>query len=319
MKVVWMFSGQGSQFYGMGRELYEQEPVFREVMDRGEAIVRPLLRRSLLDTLYGARENRFEPFTEITLTHPAIFLVEVALAQLLLSRGAKPDELLGYSLGEYAAMTVAGVWGFDAAVRAVVKQSLLLRYGGVRGRMAAVLEAPEAFDDPLFAGCERAGVHFPKSFVIAAPGETIPERVVPALRQRGVGVMELPVTYPFHTHWMDRLKTPSRAVSSELEWQPPRWPILSASAGGPVAQPSPDHLWDATRLPIDFTRIVNWLETRGPWAAVDLGPSGGMATAVKYNLPPGSPTRFQAVITPYGHERRNLEAVLAGFHPGRKC
>ncbi len=314
MKVVWMFAGQGSQYYAMGRELYEQEPVFREVFDQGDRVVQSLLGISLAKTLYVERGNRFEAFTCITETHPAIFLVEYALAQLLFARGSRPDELLGYSLGEYAAMAVSGMLDFEEALVAVIKQALLLEYTAKRGGMATVLEAPSLMDrsPELFPDCELAGIHFPKSFVVAARGDAITKSVLPGLKERGINAIGLPVDYPFHSSWMDSLLTPSQAILDSLSVRPARIPLLSASSGERVAHFVPGHLWEATRRPIDFPKMVGHLEACGPWYALDLGPSGGMATAVKYNLAPGSPSRFHAIMTPYGNERRRLEQIVQG-------
>jgi len=119
--VIWMFSGQGSQYYQMGGELFEHEPVFRQSFERGSAIVKDLVNESLVDIVYRPRPNRYESFHRTLLTTPAILVVEYAMAQLIVSKGAKPDRLLGYSIGEFASFVLAGVLEFEETLTAVVK------------------------------------------------------------------------------------------------------------------------------------------------------------------------------------------------------
>jgi len=310
-KTIWMFSGQGSQYYGMGRDLYEHEPVFRDAMKEGDAVVAPLINRSLLEILYAPRANRFEPFLPIMQTHPAIMLVEVALARLLTHRGMRPDFLLGYSLGEYTALVVSGALTLEEALTTLVRQAALLEYAAPRGAMAAILEDPEITRrwPELFAECEVAGVHFNRNFVVSAPEGVIAERLLPGLRERGISAMELPVLFPFHSRWMDAIATPANAILSALTPKPPAIPILSAATGTLWDGRNPGHLWEATRCRIDFGAVVTALEARESWRYIDLGPSGSMATAVKYNLREGSASEPLTIMTPYGNERKHLARI----------
>ena len=312
-KTIWMFSGQGSQYYGMGRDLYENEPTFRETLREGDAVVAPLINTSLVEALYAPRVNRFEPFLPILQTHPAIVLVEVALARLLLERGQRPDFLLGYSLGEYTALIVSGALTLEQGLVALVRQAALLEYAAPRGGMAAILEDPEITRrwPELFAGCEVAGVHFNRNFVVSAPGDEIAQRLLPGLRERGVSAMELPVSFPFHSRWMDAIATPANAILSSLSLGSPSLPMISAATGAPWDGRNLGHLWKATRSRIHFSTVVASLEEQGSWRYVDLGPAGSMATAVKYNLRESSASQPLTVMTPYGNERKHLARVMA--------
>src|SRR5688572_13498104 len=94
---IWMFSGQGSQYYQMGLDLYENEPVFRDTMDRCSDRVSPAIGTSLSKLIFQARANRFEPFDRTLHTHVALFSIQFSLAQSLLHRGLRPSRILGYS------------------------------------------------------------------------------------------------------------------------------------------------------------------------------------------------------------------------------
>lgn len=308
--VTWLFSGQGSQFYQMARELYDGDPVFRREMDRGDAIVRPLLNVSLVEEIYRARADRFEPFRRVAFTHPALLMVEHALAQTLFARGQRPDRVAGHSLGEIAAFVVAGAIDFEAAMTAVTKQGLVLEYIAPRGAMMAVLAPSELFtlEPALFVGCELAGVVFGRSFVIGGPVPEV-QAARSKLKARQVDTYDLPVEHPFHTSAMLTVKTPVMAALEPVNFGPPQIPVFSVAAAGVVARPSVEHLWFATNSRTDFPAAVRALEAAGPSIYVDLGPGGGLSTTIKYTLPAGAASELIPLVTMFGHENRNLERL----------
>jgi acyl transferase domain-containing protein len=308
-KVVWMFSGQGSQLYHMGRQLYEQEPVFRSALEKGDAIVSDLINESVLKVIYAPRENRFEPFRAIRYTHPAILLVEYATAQLLLSRGLKPDLLLGYSLGELSALIVAGSITFEAALVAVTKQATLLEYLSPPGGMLAILASPElAQRSPdLFQGVEIAACNFPTNFTVTGPSAAL-DRLQTALKEQRINVVELPVEHPFHSREMTCLERPLDLLLDKITVKPPSVPVISAEKTGPISGEG-RQLLEGIRNPVNLTETIRRLEQQGDYYYVDLGPSGTMATSVKYNLSPGSTSELFPLLTPFGHDLRNIEKL----------
>jgi len=306
-----MFAGQGAQYYQMGRELYEGEPVFRQFVEQADDLVHQLLNESLVDVIYRQRTNRFEPFRRILYTHPAILVFECAIAEVLLKRGVAPDYLLGYSLGEYACLVISGAISFEAALVALIKQAELVEYCAPPGEMLAILDSADLVDryPEMFRGCVVAAYNFPKNFVVSAPTAALrPLREF--LKTREINSIELPVDYPFHSPQIDVLQTASEVILGQLPFSLPKTPIISAEQGGFLDKPSAKHLWDVTRNLVDFRKTIRWIEASGPYLYVDLGPSGSMATAIKYNLGKESQSEFLSVSSPFGHECKNLESLV---------
>jgi bacillaene synthase trans-acting acyltransferase len=310
-KMIWMFAGQGAQYYQMGRELWEGQPVFRQFMERADRLVQALINESLVDVLYRQRANRFAPFHRLLHTHPGILMFECALAEVLVSRGLRPDYLLGYSLGEYACLVVSGAISFEDALVALVKQAELVEYCVPRGQMLAVLDSADLIErhPEAFRRCVAVAFNSPRNFVISAPTEALTQ-LQQFLKAEGILSVELPVDYPFHTPEIDTVRTVSETILGQMRIFPPQIPIITAEQGGFLPEASVKHLWDVTRNFVDFAKTIRQLEASGPYLYVDLGPSGSMATAVKYNLDKGSQSEFLIVSSPFGHEAKNLENLL---------
>ena len=124
--VIFMFPGQGSHYYHMGRELFEKQPYFRAWMLKGDRLVQERLGCSVLEHLYGLENKKTTPFTRTLLTYPAVFLVQYSLAQTLLEQGLEPDYVLGVSMGSFAALAVAGVLSYEEALLAAIEQAVRL-------------------------------------------------------------------------------------------------------------------------------------------------------------------------------------------------
>ena len=309
-KVVWMFSGQGSQYHSMAEELYRTQPVFRAALERADAIVRPLINASVIEEIYRTRDRAL-PFRRTLFTHPAILMVEWALAEYLASLGQRPDVILGYSLGELTGLVVSESLTLEEALRLVVKKAELVEYLVPPGSMLAVLESPEVMAQrpECFRGLELAAVNFRNNFVVAGSSSAIQAAQV-ALKAAGIVSVELPVSHSFHSREMQPIDAPMRYLLEQTEFRAPRIPVVSATLGR-VSQIARDHFYRVTREPIRFASTLEQLELDGPWLYVDLGPSGSVATAVKYSLPPGSKSEFLALVTPFGQEQRNIERYLA--------
>jgi len=306
-----MFAGQGAQYYQMGQELYEREPVFRQFMERADPLVRELINESLVDVIYRHRANRFEPFHRLLHTHPAILIFECAIAEVLLKRGLCPDYLLGYSLGEYACLVISGTISFEDALVTLIKQAELVEYCVTPGQMLAILDSADLVDryPEAFRRCVVAACNSPKNFVVTACTEARMQ-LQEFLKARGILFVELPVDYPFHSPQIDVLRTISEAILNRVAISSLEIPIITAEQGGFLNKPSAKHLWDVMRNPVDFVNTICRLEDSGPYLYVDLGPSGSMATAVKYNLNKDSQSELVTLSSPFGHESKNLESLL---------
>nr|CCA89331.1 hypothetical protein [Stigmatella aurantiaca Sg a15] len=309
-EIVFLFGGQGSQLYRMGEDLYRQNPTFRHWMERGDALIRRIAGRSLIHELYEAGHRPSEPFDDLELTHPAIFVYEYALASALIDAGIQPTSVLGVSLGEVAACAIAGVIAFDETVPALGQQALELKRGCRAGGMIAIIAEPRTFTDSpvLSRRSVLAGVLGPTHYVIAVPDMWMAD-VESHLLAREILYSILPLRQPFHSNWVEPIPPGAEAALARLRFAPPRLKVFSSRTAGRVHTPTAAHLWRAALDPMHFRNAVLELESQGPFRFVDVSPSGTLANLVSANLV-DSASSVHAIGSPFGREATALERVL---------
>jgi len=260
-QLVFVFSGQGPQWWGMGRELWQQEPIFRVTLEQCDALLRPYASWSLVEELMANESQSRLAETEIA--QPAIFALQVALAALWKSWGVEPSAVVGHSVGEVAAAHVAGVLSLEDAVRVVFHRSRLMQRGSGQGKMAAV-ELSLAEAELLLAKYEGhlsiAAINSPTSMVLSGE-ETALEEVLHSLQQQQIFCRLLRVNYAFHSPQMEPFQ--GELVQSLQGLAPNRSavPIISTVTG--LAQDGQDFnatYWGRNiREPVRFAAAVEHL------------------------------------------------------------
>jgi trans-AT polyketide synthase/acyltransferase/oxidoreductase domain-containing protein len=305
-----MFSGQGSQYYEMGKELYASNSVFRSWMLRLDEVVRQAGGWSVLPVLYGTGKKKNESFVDIRFTHPAIFMVEYALTQVLLAEGIKPDYVLGASLGEYAAAALAKVMEAEEMLEILVRQANLLDTRCKPGGMLAVLAEPALYqqDEFINENSEMAAENYSTHFVLSGELEKLAllERY---LKKKGIITQQLPVSHGFHSFLLDPAAQEYLALLKTKKFNPPLIPMISCLYGNQATSVGPEYFWEVARRPIRFARSIEFLENRGTHVYLDLGPSGTLAGFAKRLLAKGSKSLALPVLTPFGKELDGLSKI----------
>lgn len=308
-----MFSGQGSQYYQMGADLYTSDAVFREAMDRCSQHVSAAIGTSLSDLIYQPRADRFAPFDRTLYTHPALFSVQYSLAQALLARGLSPDLVVGYSLGEWVAHVVAGVMTPEAALDRLVQQAQVVERESPPGGMLAVFGPRDLMEHhpDWFAHTSLAADNFDRHFVVSGLAHAIATTDT-FLKNAGITAQVIPVRQAFHSPWMDPFEAECRRALHAVPSRPATIPIVSSRGAEVTDTALPETLWRAAREPVAFRQTIAMLERQQAPTYIDCGPSGTLATFAKYNLPKDAHHRCVSLITPFG---RNVERVTALTQP----
>jgi acyl transferase domain-containing protein len=230
-RVVFMFSGQGSQYTGMARELYSHEPGFREDVDRCAALLEPLLGRNLTELIFAAEstEDASATLAETRLAQPALFVIEYALANLWIRWGVKPHAMIGHSIGEYVAATIAGVLSVEDALRTVALRGRLMQKLPA-GTMLAVPLAEDELVAYLDDGVELAAVNAPSFCTVAGQRRSV-EALEAKLSAKGVESRRLHTSHAFHSAMMDPVVRPFIEHMEGVSLQSPRLRYVSNVTG----------------------------------------------------------------------------------------
>ncbi|NBD13838.1 type I polyketide synthase [Corallococcus silvisoli] len=273
--VAFLFTGQGSQCEGMGRRLYEAQPVFRKTLERCAALLDGQLSVPLLEVLYPAPGQR-SPLHETAYTQPALFSLEYALAELWRSWGVVPTAVMGHSLGEYVAACVAGVFSLEDALRLVVARGRLMQALPEDGAMVAVETGPahaasmmERWKDEV----SIAAINAPASVVLSGR-RTVIQSLTAAFQAQGLRIQPLTVSHAFHSPLMEPMLAAFEQVARGVHYAQPTVDLIS-NLTGELAGPeiaTPGYWTRHVREPVRFADGMRTLHQQGHLVFVEVGP-----------------------------------------------
>ena len=315
-QVIFMFSGQGSQYPNMGRELYEVESTFKQHVDRCAEILQPHLGidiRSLLYPELEETETASNQLQQTSFTQSALFITEYALAQLFLSWGVSPEAMIGHSIGEYVAATIAGVFSLEDALKIVAKRGQLMQQVP-RGSMLAI-KLPEKDVQQLLDGNELyreclqiAVINSPESCVVSGTNQAV-EAFEEQLSSKEVECRQLHTSHAFHSVMMEPILEAFNEVFKTVKLNSPSIRFISNVTGDWITERqaiNPDYWCQHLRKTVRFSDGISRLIEQFEGVFLEVGPGRTLSTLTRQHLEQNAK---QQVLTSLRHVKEQQSDV----------
>jgi amino acid adenylation domain-containing protein len=307
--VTFMFPGQGAQYAAMGSALYATEPVFREALDDCFAAIRGATEFDLKEKLFSADSANLAA-TEVT--QPALFAIEYSLARLWMSLRVSPKALIGHSVGEFVAATLAGVFSLRDGIRLVAKRGQLMQ-SQPRGAMLAVRAPVAKVKSRLPANIDIAAENSPALCVVAGSIDAIAS-LKASLETDGIVSRELQTSHAFHSAMMDAAVTPFAEALRDVKLSAPSLPIYSTVSGrrlSDVDACDPLYWAQHLRATVKFSPALLTAMEQAPGVLLELGPRATLSTLARQHVRSGSGVPFAVATLADAPEREAESFALA--------
>jgi thioesterase domain-containing protein/malonyl CoA-acyl carrier protein transacylase/acyl carrier protein len=315
--VIFMFPGQGAQYAGMGRSLYEGEPVFRRAVDECSRILRQPLGRDLREVLYpSAGDGRAagERLAEAQFAQPALFVVEHALAELWRHWGVAPRAMIGHGVGEYVAARLSGVLSLPDALRLVAERARLIQ-ALPRGSMLVVSRPAAEVERRLPPAVQVAAVNAPSLCVVSGPVGPVAE-LGRRLEAEGIPVRPLRASHALHSAMMDPAVEELTAAAAGVQLSRPTIPFISGVTGAPIRDEEatdPCYWGRHLRLTVRFADGARELARMEDAIFLEVGPRGTLCAPARQSRPGGVPPDAAPSLGETAAEGAEWDALLAAM------
>ena len=307
--IVFLCSGQGSQYFNMSYELYNSNKTYHYYLDELNEYIYELTSYSVLDYIFDKSKNPLVACDDLQLSSLALFICQYSLGKLLINTGIRPDCIVGSSMGEFVALALSNNSYVEEVIRILFQSVKHIDRKCKKGGMVAILHSSNIFNEQreVFGDCEIAGINYNKNFVVSGSNSSL-KNVAHYMEENRIIYKKLPVKYAFHSNMIDEIK--EDAINGFSPWKL-KMPIGSCAYGDIIKELPHSYLWDIIRRPMLFQETIHRIEECMNPIYVDLGPNGTLSNFIKRIS--GLKYKSYFIINMYQKENENLDRLMNDF------